>query len=100
MKKIVFFSIPLFGHVNYGLKIAKRLKKENYEVEYYSGSKFKNFIEEKGVTFKAYSNEIERLFLEESSSYNDNYMQYIRAEKQDHISEWYKFCHHLYTIVD
>jgi len=100
MKKIAFFSIPLFGHVNFGLKIAKKLTLKGYDVEYYSGTAYKNFIENSGVKFKAYSNEIEYLFSFENSSYNNNYMQHIRAEKQDHISEWYKFCHHLYTIVD
>jgi len=100
MKKIVFFSIPLFGHVNYGLKIAKKLTQKGYDVDYYSGTAYKEFIENSGVKFKAYSQEIERLFSFKESSYNNTYMQTIRAERQDHITEWYKFCHHLYKIVD
>ncbi len=32
MKRIIFYSIPLFGHVNYGLKIAKKMKTEGYDV--------------------------------------------------------------------
>lgn len=100
MKKIVFFSIPLFGHVNYGLKIAKQLTKNGYDVEYYSGTAYKNFIENSGVKFKPYSTEIENLFSVENSSYNNAYMQHVRAEQQDHVTEWYKFSHHLYTIVN
>lgn len=100
MKRIVFFSIPLFGHVNYGLKIAKRLKKCGYDVVYYSGFAYKKFIEKAEVTFHSYSKEIEQLFSYENSTYNNEYMQYVHAEELNHISEWYKFCHHLYTITD
>ena len=100
MKKIIFFSIPLFGHVNYGLKIAKTLKNSGYEVIYYSGTAYKNFIENSGVKFQPYSKDIEHLFSFKDSTYNNEYMQHIRAEKLDHISEWYKFCHHLYSITN
>lgn len=100
MKKIVFFSIPLFGHVNYGLKIAKQLQKTGNDVVYYSGTAYREFIENAGVKFHPYSNEIEHLFLFKNSTYNNEYMQNVRAEELDHILEWYKFCHHLYSITD
>jgi len=100
MKKIVFFSIPLFGHVNYGLKIAKHLQDNGYDVVYYSGTAYKEFIENAGIKFHPYSSEIEYLFTFEDSTYNNEYMQNVRAEELDHISEWYKFCHHLYSIAD
>lgn len=100
MKKIVFFSIPLFGHVNYGLKIAKQLQNNGHDVVYYSGTAYKEFIENAGINFHPYSSEIEYLFTFEDSTYNNEYMQNVRAEELDHISEWYKFCHHLYSIAD
>lgn len=100
MKKIVFFSIPLFGHVNYGLKIAKTLQSKGHDVVYYSGTAYKSFIENTGVKFHPYSDEIERLFSFKESTYNNEYMQNIRAEELDHIFEWYKFCYHLYSITD
>lgn len=100
MKKIVFFSIPLFGHVNYGLRIAKRLKNKGYEVVYYSGSAYKQFIENQGVIFQPYSEKIEHLFSFKNSTYNNKYMQYVHAEELDHVFEWYKFCCHLYSIAD
>jgi MGT family glycosyltransferase len=100
MKRIVFFSIPLFGHVNYGLKIAKELKGNGYEVIYYSGTAYKQFIDDAGIVFQPYSKEIETLFSFKDSAYNNEYMQNIRAEKLDHIYEWFKFCHHVYSIAD
>lgn len=100
MEKIVFFSIPLFGHVNYGLRVAKALKKRGFEVTYYSGIAYKQFIENAGITFHSYSDEIEKLFSFKDSTYNNEYMQHVRAEELNHITEWYKFCHHLYTITE
>lgn len=98
MKRIAFFSIPLFGHVNYGLKIAKQLQDDGYEVLYYSGYSYQNCIELKGVRFQAYSDEIEELFETENSTYNNSYMSNIEPEKLDHVDEWYNFCSHLYKI--
>ena len=69
MLKIVFFSIPLFGHVNYGLKLAKALCDNDHNVRYYSGKTYERFIHDKGVEFYAYSEEIEELFSETNSSY-------------------------------
>ncbi len=98
MKRICFFSIPLFGHVNYGLKLAKKLQQRGCEIVYYSGSTYKTFIESKGIKFHNYSKEIESLFCEENSTYNNDYMRHIVPEKMDHLVEWYNFCSHLYKI--
>lgn len=100
MKRIYFFSIPLFGHVNYGLKLARKMKMEGYEVIYYSGNSYKNFIESKGICFHSYSKDIEKLFSEDNSTYNSAFMSNVEPEKQDHIVEWYNFCSHLYKIRD
>lgn len=99
MSKIVFFSIPLFGHVNYGLTLAKELKNHGHSITYYSGLAFKNFIESKGIEFHSYSNEIEKLFCDEKSSYNNNYIRNLDFRKTDYLSEWYLFCSHLYKIT-
>ena len=74
MEKIKFFSIPLFGHVNYGLRVAKALKKRGFEVTYYSGIAYKQFIENAGITFHSYSDEIEKLFSFKDSTYNNEYI--------------------------
>ncbi|WP_340019608.1 macrolide family glycosyltransferase [Paenibacillus sp. FSL H3-0457] len=54
MSTVIIFSYPLFGHVNYGLKIAKALKERNEEVYYYSTLDFKEMIEGSGIHFKEY----------------------------------------------
>lgn len=100
MKKIYFFSIPLFGHVNYGLKLARKMKTDGYEVIYYSGNSYKNFIESREICFHSYSKDIEKLFSEANSTYNNAFMSNVEPEKQDHIAEWYNFCSHLYKIRD
>lgn len=100
MKRIYFYSIPLYGHVNYGLKIAKKMKTEGYDVIYYSGLAYKEFIEASGVEFLQYSEEIEKLFSKDNSTYNNNFMSVVEPEKLDHIKEWHIFCNHLYTIMD
>lgn len=100
MSKIVFFSIPLFGHVNYGLTLAKELKKQGHSVIYYSGMDFKDFIEDSGIEFYNYSDEIEYLFSDKKSSYNNSYVRNLNFQKMDYLSEWYLFCSHLYKITD
>lgn len=100
MKRIIFYSIPLFGHVNYGLKIAKKMKTQGYDVIYYSGLAYKEFIEAAGVKFQQYSEKIERLFSDNNSTYNNTFMSEVEPEKLDHIREWYIFCSHLYKIMD
>ena len=87
MLKIVFFSIPLFGHVNYGLKLAKALCDNKHNVRYYSGQAYARFINDKDVNFYAYDEEIEKLFSESNSSYSAEYMLSIDPEDVDYISE-------------
>lgn len=100
MSNIVFFSIPLFGHVNYGLKIARKLSEQGHNVCYYSGVAYKEYIESKYVRFEKYSEDIENLFSDSNSTYNNDYMRHVQAEKLDHIMELYKFSHHLYSILE
>lgn len=80
--------------------MAKQLKDDGYEVIYYSGCSYKNYIESKGVCFQAYLKEIEELFQAENSTYNNSHMSNIEPEKLEHVDEWYNFCSHLYKIND
>ncbi len=98
MLKIVFFSIPLFGHVNYGLKLAKALCDNDHKVRYYSGKAYERFINDKGVDFYAYDEEIEELFSQSNSSYSAEYMLSVDPEDVDYISEIYKYSYHLHEI--
>lgn len=96
---IIFFSIPLFGHVNYGLKIAAELMKRGHIVSYYSGTSFKEYIENKGVRFCSYSEEIEQLF-SQGSTYNPKETKGIDNKKVDYYQEIYYLGIHLFTVTD
>lgn len=98
MLKIIFFSIPLFGHVNYGLKLAKALRDKEHKVRYYSGRAYEKFINAKGVEFYAYDEEIEKMFSEPNSSYSAEYMLSVEPEDVDYVSEIYKYSYHLREI--
>lgn len=98
MLKIIFFSIPLFGHVNYGLKLAKALCENGHKVRYYSGMAYERFINDKSVDFCKYDEEIEGLFSESNSSYSAEYMLGVEPEDVDYVSEIYKYSYHLHEI--
>ena len=98
MLKIVFFSIPLFGHVNYGLKLAKALCDNEHKVRYYSGKAYERFINDKGVDFCAYDEEIEKIFSVSNSSYSAEYMLSVEPKDVDYVSEIYKYSYHLHEI--
>jgi len=51
MKKIIFYSLPGFGHINPTLTVASELTKQGYSVFYYSTEEFKKYIVAAGVTF-------------------------------------------------
>ena len=98
MLKIIFFSIPLFGHVNYGLKLAKALCDKEHKIRYYSGKAYEKFISAKGVEFYAYDERIEKMFSEPNSSYSAKYMLSVEPEEVDYVSEIYKYAYHLREI--
>ncbi|MCK4258886.1 MAG: hypothetical protein KAX49_07900 [Halanaerobiales bacterium] len=75
MSVVLFFSYPLFGHVNYGLKLAKKLTEEGEDVIYFSGKKYKNFIEDKGVSFLSYNDQIEEQFGQKPKPGKVNYLE-------------------------
>ncbi len=49
MAQILFATMPITGHVNPGLPIAKQLVDEGHEVAWYTGKKFKAAIEATGA---------------------------------------------------
>ncbi|WP_160297213.1 nucleotide disphospho-sugar-binding domain-containing protein [Paenibacillus sp. IHBB 10380] len=99
MSNIIFFSIPLFGHVNYGLKIAKQLAVEGHQVYYFSGVSFKDFIRKKGVQFCHYSDGIEALFNLQDSTYNKKKMSEGLDPDIDYLEELWKLSNHLFDIT-
>ncbi len=51
MSKIVFFSIPAYGHTNPTIEVVRELCNRGNEVWYYSFNEFKGIIEEAGAKF-------------------------------------------------
>lgn len=51
MSKIVFFSIPAYGHTNPTIEVVRELVQRGHEVWYYSFDPFKEIIEAAGATF-------------------------------------------------
>ena len=51
MSKIVFFSIPAYGHTNPTLGVVKELVSRGHKVWYYSYNAFRRSIEDAGATF-------------------------------------------------
>ncbi len=100
MSCFVFFAVPLFGHVNYGLKIAKRLAENGHEVYYFSGNKYKNMVEQKGVVHCSYDTEIEEAFAVENSTYDVSNVNNVDYEKIDYIDELWRLGWHLFSITD
>lgn len=50
MSKILFATMPITGHVNPGLPLARKLVESGHEVRWYTGAKFKSTIESTGAT--------------------------------------------------
>ncbi len=53
MARILFATMPITGHVNPGLPIARKLVSRGHHVSWYTGSKFKSSIESTGSSFIA-----------------------------------------------
>ena len=51
MARILFATMPITGHVNPGLPIARKLVSKGHRVSWYTGSKFKAIIESAGCNF-------------------------------------------------
>ena len=53
MARILFATMPITGHVNPGLPIARKLVNRGHHLSWYTGSKFKSSIESTGSSFIA-----------------------------------------------
>lgn len=51
LSKIVFFSIPAYGHTNPTIEVVRELVKNNNQVWYYSFNEFKEKVESTGAKF-------------------------------------------------
>ena len=54
MGRVVFLSLPFYGHTNPAVGLVRELVKRGEEVIYYSTSEFKSRIEAEGAVFKSY----------------------------------------------
>lgn len=54
MKKIVFISVPAYGHVNPTLAVVKELVKRGIRVLYYATEEFREALERVGAEFRPY----------------------------------------------
>jgi MGT family glycosyltransferase len=54
MAKVIFFSIPAYGHTNPTLPVVKELVKNGEEVVYYSSKEFKEKVISMGAIYKEY----------------------------------------------
>ena len=54
MSRFLFATVPLSGHVNPGLPIARRLLERGHEVVWYSGPHFRERIEATGACFEPF----------------------------------------------
>lgn len=96
--KICFFTIPLFGHNHYGLKIAKALMKNGHEVHFYTGKRYEELVRKRGVTYHNYPQEVEKLF--ETGSYNSYHTRQVDEKEIDYYQELFLLGVHLFSITD
>lgn len=61
MSKIVFFSIPAYGHTNPTIEVVRQLVLKGNEVWYYSFNEFKQRIEEAGARYISCDNYLPKL---------------------------------------
>ena len=99
MSNFIFFAVPLFGHVNYGIKIAKRLVRKGHRCYYFSGERYKNLVVSSGLCFCPYAKRIEALFSEKNSTYQTETMSTGEEKSIDYIEEMWKLSIHLFTIM-
>ena len=57
MAKALFFSLPLYGHVNPSLPLVQELVTRGDDVTYYASDGFRPQIERTGARYRAYRNE-------------------------------------------
>lgn len=86
MAVAIFFSYPLFGHVNYGFKLAREMVKEGDTVYYYSTELYKNLIESGNIHFKEYQG-IEQADIA------------VKNTGTDGLSQLYELSYHQFSLM-
>lgn len=81
MGKMLFLSIPSYGHVNPTLGVVDELVKCGEEVVYYSSEEFRERIENTGAIFKSYNHEIiqKPKVINQNTNKNRSFMPIIMA---------------------
>lgn len=73
MKKVCFFSWPIYSHVKSSIQIIEALSKNNIEIYYFSSINFKYLLDNKKINFVEYNMDINfRTF----SMRNENYKKF------------------------
>ncbi|MBH8605862.1 macrolide family glycosyltransferase [Thermoactinomyces sp. CICC 10522] len=67
MSKVVFFTLPHFGHVNPNLGLISELVARGESIVCYSGEQYRGVIESTGAVFRAFSINCEGVFMRHSS---------------------------------
>jgi len=101
MSKIVFFSMPVYGHTNPTIEVVRELVNKDNEVIYYSFNEFKEKIEDTGAkciccdeylvyTSKEFQPMVEtfsdKYYFVGPSLYNEVYKANLKTKKQIYIS--------------
>ena len=55
MKRIIFFSVPAYGHLTAVRPVISKLVAEGNEVIWYCSAKYKDFVEDSGAMYKEYT---------------------------------------------
>jgi MGT family glycosyltransferase len=55
MGRIVYFSLPAYGHINPTLPVVRELSSRQHELVYFSTGRFRQSVEDTGAHFRAYA---------------------------------------------
>lgn len=70
-KKVLFFFIPLYGHVNPNIWLLNKLCEENVELTIFCGKKFFKLFKSLDIDLYEYPEEVENFYKESFKNYSD-----------------------------
>ncbi|KPI48600.1 glucosyltransferase [Clostridioides difficile] len=95
MSKIVFFSIPAYGHTNPTIEVVRELVDRGNEVLYYSFNEFKDKIEDTGAKFTSCDKYLPELRPEDEKKIGKDFSGLIEMIADTTISLDEKVCREL-----
>lgn len=98
MSKIVFFSIPAYGHTNPTIGVIAELTKRDHEVWYYSFNMFKEEIESAGAKFISCDEYLPEMKAEDEKKIGKDFAALIEMVADTTISLDEKVCRELQEI--